>query len=118
VVGPALSMIGGFEFAPGSTYAIRVNGALSDSITATGPATVVGANVVTTVQNFTLGQRDTIITASSISGPFASSTFTNGPSAFLTPLLTYDNTHVFETIVGNGPNGTSINYAAVAQTQN
>jgi uncharacterized protein with beta-barrel porin domain len=118
VVGPTLHMIGGPELAPGSTYLIRVNGAASDSITVIGAfaATVGGASVVTTIQSFILGQRDTIITAASINGTFASST-TSTNSAFLIPVISYDATHVYETITGNGANG-QIDYGKVAQTQN
>jgi uncharacterized protein with beta-barrel porin domain len=115
-IGPTLAVGGPVSLLPGSIYNIRINGALSDSITATGAVTVTGASVSSTISGFALGQRDTIITANTINGTFAS--VSAGNSAFLTPVLTYDATHVYETILGNAANGTGINFGTVAQTQN
>jgi uncharacterized protein with beta-barrel porin domain len=114
-IGPTLAVNGPVSFAAGSTYAVRIAGAANDSITATGAATIGGASVASTITSFTLGQKNTILTASAINGTFASP---SSNSAFVSTVLSYDPTHVFESILGNAGGGSAINFTTVAQTQN
>lgn len=116
-VGTDLHVSGPISFSPGSTFAVRINGALSDSISSSGDVTVAGASVATTIQSFVLGHRYTIISsggAGVINGTFASGGMS---SAFLSTVLSYDVTHVYETITGNGANG-NVDFTTVAQTVN
>ena len=117
-VGPTLTVGGPVTLASGSTYVIRVNGAANDSITATGIAGVSGANVSTTINaaGSAIG-RHTIVTAPLISGTFAGLSVSGSNSAFLQESLSYDPTHVFLNITGNGANG-GVDFNSVAQTTN
>ncbi|MBR0784645.1 autotransporter domain-containing protein [Bradyrhizobium iriomotense] len=117
-VGATLNVNGPVFLAPASTYSIRVGGAANDSITATGVVTVSGASVSATVSGGSgspLGQH-TIITASAISGTFASLSAAT-TSAFLRETLSYDPTHVYLNITGNGAGG-NVDFTTVTQTVN
>ncbi|MBB4380154.1 Uncharacterized conserved protein, contains a C-terminal beta-barrel porin domain [Bradyrhizobium sp. Rc3b] len=117
-VGATLNVNGPMFLAPGSAYTIRLSGAANDSITATGVATVSGATVSATISGGSgspLGQH-TIITASAISGTFASFS-ASSTSAFLQESLSYDATHVYLNITGNGAGG-NVDFTTVTQTVN
>ncbi|QQO15250.1 autotransporter domain-containing protein [Bradyrhizobium diazoefficiens] len=116
-VGPTLSVNGPVLLASGATYSIRVNGAVNDSITATGIVTVSGASVSASISNLgaAVGTH-TIMTGGAISGTFASLSAPTG-SAFLTTSLSYDPTHVYLSITGNGAGG-SVDFTTVTQTVN
>ncbi|WP_018321395.1 autotransporter outer membrane beta-barrel domain-containing protein [Bradyrhizobium sp. WSM2793] len=117
-VGATLNVNGPTFLAPGSAYTIRLSGAANDSITATGVATVSGATVSATISGGSgspLGQH-AIITASAISGTFASLS-ASSTSAFLQESLSYDATHVYLNITGNGAGGT-VDFTTVTQTVN
>ncbi|MCR6636409.1 autotransporter domain-containing protein [Devosia sp.] len=100
------------SFGAGSFYDVEVNAAgASDRILATGTATLSGGTVrVSASPDYASNTRYTILTAAGgVSGAFGGAS-TN--LAFLTPLLSYDATNAFMTLVQGA------NFASAARTPN
>jgi outer membrane autotransporter protein len=109
-----LRVAGDVSFDDGSIYRVKANAAgKSAMISATGAASIDGGTVQVLAQSGTYARqtRYTILTASGgVDGQFTDVT---SNLAFLTPLLSYDPSNVFLTLVRN-----DITFASVAQTPN
>src|SRR5215471_4713613 len=109
-----LRVAGDVSFEQGSGYQVKANAAgKSAMISATGAASIDGGTVQVLAQSGTYARqtRYTILTASGgVDGQFTNVT---SNLAFLTPLLSYDPSNVFLTLVRN-----DITFASVAQTPN
>jgi uncharacterized protein with beta-barrel porin domain len=114
--GQTLNISGLLVFNPSTTYNVRVNGAANDSITTNSFAEIQLATVSATVTGNALGKHAIITAGSGVVGTFTSLSV-SGNSAFLQESLSYDPTHVFLDVIGNGANG-GIDFTSVAQTTN
>lgn len=118
-----LSVTGAVTFQPGSIYQVNVNAAgLTDSINATGTATINGGTVTVTAAPGTYSTSTvyTILTAAGgRTGQFAALTTTGAPLAFLSPTLSYDPTHAYLSFAQTAPlptGGTTPNQGGPAGT--
>ena len=118
MVGPALSVNGPVSFAPGSTYAIRINGGLSDSISATGAAALAGTVNVGFTGNAQVNHSYDILHAAA---GFNGTMFGGAQASNFTAALSYSPTDVFLNLtanlggggVGGGLGGNQQNVATV-----
>lgn len=96
-----LTVNGNATFASGSTYNVNVSSTAASKLVVNGTATLGGALTVTSTDStYLLGQKVTVLSASSLSGSFSftSETFTASNGAQFKSLISQDSSNVYLTV--------------------